>query len=194
MGKHIAIFIAVLIMTAGFASAGITETNAVGLTTTNDLQESWFGGTKFDNGVESFYSKGNDNNVDSEAYWHASYSNAICGVYNLPKACRLGSIALTTKSGSYGPVGSFKIQGSTNTTTGFDGDWVDIFYPTGLSLADDYTYLWKADFLRYKAGDNAFDNGYYTAFRYYSTHSYAGVAEIEFFATPSPHPTVIIVK
>ena len=120
-----------------------------------------------------------DNNTASTCHtqWNSTPSPAYVGVYGMTTAYQLGGFAITT-----GPIWQngyqFTIQGSNDSTNGWEGTWTDIYVSGGATLTGETTYRWWAD-------ENTFlSEERFTCFRLVEASQYKRYAEVEFFAPP----------
>ena len=128
-----------------------------------------------------------DNNTATTCHtqWNSTPSPAYAGVYQMTNAYRLGGFAITT--GEIWQNGyQFTIQGSNDSTNGWEGTWTNIYESGGATLTGETTYRWWAEENGFESEDT------YTCFRLVEASEYKRYAEIEFFAPPPPLGTLVL--
>ena len=202
--KTLMLFVVALVVIGGGYASGFTVTNAT-LDTANDLLDIG-GGTPFYcnsagerdlsggfpwNSEQGHGTKLYDNVITNNNYaqtqWNDTSPTGLAGVVELSMPYELGGFAVTISSLRQQGY-NFTIQGSSDSSAGYDGNWTDIYSYSG-NLSEDTTYRWNAS-----RRDPFLTREKFTAFRLVEPSQYKRYAEIEFFAMPPPEATVIMVR
>ena len=202
--KNSAIVVGVcLLMSVGVVSAAPTITDS-SLNTANDLIDIG-GGTTFygaSDGTKDVSGGGpwktyagptlydNDTNTYGRCMVNGTYpAPALVGVHNMTEQVELGAFAITTgqPSFSWERGYNFVVQGSNDTTDGFDGTWTTIFSATG--TFDGFKTVY------YDSIDNTFlTTAKFESFRIGESDGEAAYAEVEFFEAQPPRGFVFTIK